>query len=95
MWLFGRRDSLRKLMDELELLRRELGSLKFEMLDVRDKTQRWMQRSIKRADRASREVGADEAALSQTDGAVSGGADPISTRILNERARGKNFRPTE
>jgi hypothetical protein len=95
MWPFGRRDTIRKVRDELELARREIADLKFVILDVQDKTQRWMQRSIKRADRAAREVGADEAALSQTDGAVSGGIDPISAKILNERARGKNFRPTE
>ncbi len=90
MWnLFGRRDTIRRLMDELEMVKRELGSLKFQMLDVLDKTQRWMNRSIKRAERASQEVEGDEAAVSRTDGAVSGGVgtDPISQEILRRRNR--------
>jgi hypothetical protein len=95
MWPFRRKDSLGDILDRIETVERKMTGLKLEWLEVLDKTQRWMQRSIKRADRASRDVEAGEAALSLTDGAVSGGPDPISAKILNERARGRNFRPTE
>ncbi len=89
MWPFRRRDSLGDLLDRIDQVERKMTALKLDWLEVLDKTQRWMQRSIKRADRADREVEADVAALSQTDGAVSGGlgTDPISQEIIRRRNR--------
>ena len=85
MWPFGRKDSLRQIRLELDTLARDIANLKFRVLDVEDKTQRWMHRTIKRAEREYREVEAEQGAIDRNGARVSGGLDPVSQRIIEQR----------
>jgi hypothetical protein len=69
----------------LESCRREVANLKIDMLELQDKTQRWMHRTIARQRAEQREL--DTSPVPTPAGSGGLPTDPISEMLLRRRQR--------